>query len=457
MKPVLTAKEMATADRRALEHEPIEALIARAGAAVATHARRMLGGTYGRRVVVVAGKGHNGDDGRFAAEILRRQGARVSVIDARSAPARLPSGDLVIDAAYGTGFTGAYDAPAPAEPETAVLAVDLPSGVDADRGTASPGAVRATATVTFQALKPGLLLADGPSHAGAVVVADIGLDIGVSRTTLVEDRDVAAHLPRRARDAHKWKSAVFVCAGSPGMVGAAVLSASAAARSGAGMVRLGVPGGIGDRSVPYELVTEALPSEGFDEIVLGGIERTKVLVVGPGLGRSPSVAASIRRILQRAAIPVVLDADGLAALGDLDAAGTLLSSRVAPTILTPHDGEYARLVGSPPGDDRIGDVRSLAARTGAIVLLKGPTTVVGSPDGEIRLSDSGTPVLATAGTGDVLSGVIGAFVARGLPPIDAAALGAHVHGLAARRGHHEGLTAGDLPVLIAELLSEVLD
>lgn len=453
MKPVVSSAEMAAADRAARVLHPIEDLVARAGAAVATEARRMLGGTYGRRVVVVAGKGHNGDDGRVAAATLRRQGARVEVIDASSAPEVLPAADLVIDAAYGTGFRGSYDAPK-AHDGAPILAVDIPSGIEADSGVASPGAVWATATITFQALKPGLLLGEGPGRAGTVTVVDLGIPIGDVSAAIIEHSDIVALLPQRDRDAHKWKSAVFVCAGSPGMVGSAVLSASGALRSGAGMVRLGVPGGIGARSVPLELVEESLPIEGFDAAVLSGSQRCHSLVVGPGLGRTPATVAAIRSILDAVAVPVVLDADGIVALGTRDEAGAALGRRTAPTILTPHDGEYSGLVGAPPGEDRVGAARSLAESTGATVLLKGPTTIVANPDGAVRFVTSGSPSLATAGTGDVLSGVIAALLARGLAPIDAAALGAFIHGLAARHGLDEGLVADELPALIAVVLSE---
>jgi hydroxyethylthiazole kinase-like uncharacterized protein yjeF len=454
MKPVVTADEMAAADHAALAHTAIEDLVERAGTAVALRARRMLGGSYGRRVVVVAGKGHNGDDGRVAARLLRKSGAAVQIVDAASAPATLPAADLVIDAAYGTGFHGAYEAPRPVG-ATPVLAVDIPSGLDADTGSAAPGAVRATETITFQALKPGLLVGDGPSHAGVVHVADIGIEIGPVTARHVDDGDLAALVPRRLRESHKWKAAVFVCAGSAGMRGAPVLCASAALRTGAGMVRLGVPGGIGERPVPVEVVEVALAETEFDHAVLGELERFGSLVLGPGMGRTPAVAAAVRAVVDGAQIPLVLDADGIIALGPLADAAARLTRRRGPTILTPHDGEYAALTGSPPGEDRTASARSLARTTGAVVLLKGSTTVVADPDGEVRYVTAGSPVLATAGTGDVLAGVIGALVARGMAPLDAAAVGAHLHGRAARRGLRDGLVASDLPELIAVTLSEL--
>ena len=432
MRPVVTAAEMGVADRAALEHTTIEALVGRAGAAVAAEAVAMLGGTYGRRVVVVAGKGNNGADGRVAGAILGRRGARVTVLDAAGAPHTLPRCDLVIDAAYGTGFRGSYEAPV--APGVPVLAVDIPSGVDADRGTASVGAVRADRTVTFQAEKPGLLLGEGRDRSGVVTVVDLGITLGGVAIWHVGDEDLEL-VPARERESHKWKSAVFVCAGSPGMLGAPTLAARAAMRSGSGMVRLAVPGGTAGRPIPPEVVESQIPATGFADAVLAELDRFGALVLGPGLGRSPGTAGAVVEILSGAALPVVLDADGIVALGSVAEAATLLTRRPGPTVLTPHDGEFERLVGRPPGPDRIGAASSLARATGSVVLLKGSTTVVAEPTGRICLVTAGSPALATGGTGDVLSGVIGAFIARGLEPADAAALGAHVHGRAAARGH----------------------
>nr|MDA8292703.1 bifunctional ADP-dependent NAD(P)H-hydrate dehydratase/NAD(P)H-hydrate epimerase [Actinomycetota bacterium] len=244
MRPVLTPVEMARVDARAAEAEGLDALVARAGAAAARHALALLGGAYGRRVVVVAGRGHNGDDGRVAASHLARRGARVLVVP--PAPDVLPECDLVVDAAFGTGFHGQYAAPTvPSRPRggrAPVLAVDVPTGLDATTGVASARAVVADRTVTFGAYKPGLLLEDGPDHCGEVVVEPIGLPVEEAAAHLVEDGDVAGHLPERRRAGHKWDAAVYVVAGSPGMLGAARLAAQAASRAGSGMVRIGSPG-----------------------------------------------------------------------------------------------------------------------------------------------------------------------------------------------------------------------
>jgi ADP-dependent NAD(P)H-hydrate dehydratase / NAD(P)H-hydrate epimerase len=448
MVPVLTPDEMAAVDAAA--PEPTEVLIERAGAAVARAALDMLGGAYGRRVVVVAGKGNNGNDGRSAAERLRRRGVRVIVIPAAEAPARLAAADLVVDAAYGTGFRGRYDPPDPGG--APVLAVDIPSGVDGLTGRADEaGAVAADRTVTFAAYKPGLLFPPGRGLAGRVELADIGLDVSGATAHVVDEADVAAWIPARPVDSHKWRAARMIVAGSPGMTGAAHLAAAAAQRAGAGMVRVASPGLHPDPGLPTEAVGIAVPAAGWDEAVLGGLDRVHALVLGPGLGRTAPTVTAVHHVASGAGVPLLVDGDGLAALGD--AVPSVLGRRDAPTVLTPHDGEYARLAGHPPGDDRIAAARHLAAATGAVVLLKGSTTVVADPGGSVLLSTAGDARLATAGTGDVLSGLIGALLAQGLPAIQAAAAGAWIHGRAAARGPARGLVASDLVAALPPVVS----
>lgn len=458
MKPVVSVAEMKAIDAAALESVDESTLVERAGTAAATEALRLMGGAYGRRVVVVAGKGNNGADGRVAAAHLARRGARVEVIDAGEAPERIGLSravDLVVDGAYGTGFRGEYKAPSvPAGVK--VLAVDIPSGVDGDSGEAHGEPLRADATVTFAALKPGLLQGDGPLLAGRVSVADIGLDVSRARMWVVENVDVTAALPPRPRAAHKWQTALAVVAGSPGMTGAARLAALGAYRAGAGMVRLGIPGADPDDLPVSEAVGRALPMRQWASDALQMAERCRALVVGPGLGRSPEVAGEVRRLVAGFGGPVVVDADGLYALGSGQQAVEALhalGSDAGSVVLTPHEGEFEHLTGTTLGSDHIGATRKAAAELGAVVLLKGPTTVVADPSGEVRLAVRGSARLATAGTGDVLSGVIGAFCARGAAPLTAAVLGAHVHGAAACFGPTEGMVAGDLPDLVARWLS----
>jgi len=457
MQPVHTRDELRAADEAAIAEVGLDTLVGRAGAAVAHAALRLLGTAYGKRAVVVAGRGHNGDDGRVAASMLRRRGVRVTELDPRSLPEELPACDLVIDAAYGTGFRGEYRAPSVPE-GTPVLAIDVPSGLDSDTGLACEGAVRATETVTMAALKPGLLMGDGPSHCGTVLVEPIGIPVAPGGIWLVEDRDIAAWLPGREPETNKWRTACLVVAGSPGMLGAARFSTGAAQRAGAGMVRWCVPGASPEDLPASEAVAMAVPGTDFADAVLSELRRCRSLVIGPGLGSEPGVVASVRRLVAEAELPVIVDADGLGALGAGDTARQVLAGRKVPAVLTPHDGEYARLAATSgaerlPGGDRVAAARTLAEGLGAIVLLKGSTTAVAAPDGETFLVTSGSSRLATAGTGDVLSGVIGAFLARGLDPLRAAALAAHVHGRAAGLGLAEGLVAGDLPELVALVIS----
>ena len=451
MRPVLTPAEMADVDARAPESTDV--LVGRAGSAVAAVARSMLGGTYGRHVVVVAGKGNNGADGRVAAGLLRRRGVRVTELSTDALPGRLPSSDLVIDAAFGTGFRGSWSPPAPHAP---VLAVDLPSGVDGSSGVASGAPWRADRTVTFGAFKPGLCFADGRELAGAVEVHEIGLDCSAADIWLVEDSDVSGGWPRRRTHAHKWNQAVWVIGGSPGMTGAPALAASAAMRSGAGYVRLSVPGAsvstVGATG-PREAVTEPLPMVGWDVAVLERLGRFGSLVLGPGLGRSDAARSAVLALVGRSTVPIVLDGDALWALASVS--GPVASA--APVVITPHDGEYTQLCGHPPGQDRIAAARQLARERNVVVLLKGPTTVVATAAGEVTLVMSGDQRLATAGTGDVLSGVIGALVAGGLDLARAAALGAQVHGLAGCRGPVIGTVASDVVTAIPAVLGRLVD
>jgi NAD(P)H-hydrate epimerase len=452
MRPVVTPAEMAAIDAAA--PEPVEVLIERAGRATARAARRMLGGVYGRRVAVIAGKGNNGADGLAAAGVLRARGVRVAVIDAADAPAldlRRRAVDLVIDAAYGTGFRGALDVPDVGA--TPVLAVDIPSGVDGLTGEVGGAALLARRTVTFAALKPGLLLEPGRSFAGEVDLVEIGLDVSAARAGLVEAGDVSGWVPARATASHKWRAAVLVVAGSPAMTGAAALAAAGAQRAGAGMVRLAVPGHPTDARFPLEAVGVDIPASGWARAALEHAERCHAMVVGPGLGLDDATCADVRELVARAPMPVIVDGDALTALGS-DAA-SVVRSRVAATVLTPHDGEFARLRGAPPAADRFGSVRELADASGAIVLLKGPTTLIAAPGRLVHAVTTGDERLATAGTGDVLAGVIGAFVARGTAPLEAAAAGAWLHGRAATHGAPAGLIASDLLHGLVDALAEV--
>lgn len=451
----MTPEEMKAIDAAA--PEPVEELIDRAGHATARVALGMLGGAYGRVVVVLAGRGNNGNDGRAAGTYLERRGVKVRLIDADSAPPVLPPCDLVIDAAYGTGFRGEWTAPdivSATGERPMVLAVDIPSGVDALTGEAGPGVLAADRTVTFQALKPGLVFGDGAELCGSIDVADIGLDVSRSTRHLVEGSDVSAWWPTRAGDAHKWNGAVRVVAGSAGMLGAGRLCAEAAARAGAGLVTLSSPGI--DPDARSEVIQRRIPAVDFHHQVLSDLDRFGALVIGPGLGREEGTLTSARRLIADASLPVVIDGDGIfAAAWSADGAAPLLRPRGRPTVITPHDGEFALLTGHRPGADRVAAAGGLAADLDVVVLLKGPSTVVATPRGEVLVVDHGDERLATAGSGDVLAGMIAALLATGLAPGRAAAAAAWLHADAARRGPRRGLLAGDIIDLIPAALGSL--
>jgi NAD(P)H-hydrate epimerase len=442
MIPIVTPARMAEIDAAAADH--VDELIERAGRAVARVALRMLGGTYGRRVVVLVGPGNNGADGRVAARHLSRWGVRVVTIDALDAPPSLPAADLVIDAAFGNGLARPYTAPAVA-PATPVLAVDIPSGVDGLTGERLGAPLRADATVTFQATKPGLVFEPGRSLAGEVEVVDIGLALGEVRTHAVDDHDVAALIEAPAADDHKWRSGVRIVGGAPGMTGAASLAARAAQRCGAGIVQLAMPGSRGDEG-PTEAVGDPLPLEGWAGDAFSRIDdRIRAVLIGPGLGSVDDEALKLASAVDR---PVVFDGDALQ-----PALVPLLAQRRAATVLTPHDGEWHRIAG---GDtlDRLAATRAFAEAHSVTVVRKGPSTIIAEPDGSARVVTSGTPALATAGTGDVLAGAVVALLAGGHGAVDAATIAAHIHG-AAGAALGPGLVASEvadaLPSVVAKL------
>lgn len=458
--PVTTAEEMRCVDAAA--PLPHETLIARAGGAVARTALAMLGGTYGRVVLVLAGPGSNGADGRAAAAELAAAGVHVRVVDVGRGAGREPRSlgechrseiDLVIDAVFGTGLRDGWQPPHVGD--VPVLAVDLPSGVDADTGEIRGGALAATRTVTFGALKPGHLLGPGRLLCGRIELVDaavVGLGDGVDREAgayLVTHDDVTRWVPRRGADAHKWAAALRVVAGCPAMPGAARLVTAAAQRSGAGMVHLTSPGGL-LTGMPTETVQQALPEGDLDARagwLLDSLRRFRALVVGPGLGTDRSALDLAGRLAADAALPLVLDGDGLRV-----AHPEVLQRRPGPTVLTPHDGEFLRLTGAVPGPDRIAAVRRLAADTKSIVLLKGPTTVVADDEGACLIIDAGDERLASAGTGDVLAGLLGALLAQGVRPLHATAAAAWLHGTAAR-ACPPGMVASDLVEMLPSVLA----
>jgi NAD(P)H-hydrate epimerase len=448
--PLYTAVEMRAAEKRYPGYPGSAGeLMERAGAAVADEVLRAY--PEARRIAAVCGGGANGGDGRIAARILREVGRDVVETDDPS------NVDLVLDALFGTGFHGAPRPEAAALIErinacgAPVVAVDLPSGVDASTGETAGAAIEADVTVTFHARKVGLVIAPGRFHAGRIVVADIGLEAGptaiVHGTPALLDR-----VPRRgARDTKFSSGSLLVVGGAPGTTSAAVLTATAAMRADAGYVTLAVPAD----ALP---VAEALALEpvkrGFEwanavDSLESDVSRSSALAVGPGLGRSDEARGLVRALLETSSLPAVVDADGLFGLEPVP--------RDAPTILTPHAGELARLLDVESawvGAHRLEAAARAAERFGAVVLLKGADTIVRAPEGRTVVCDTGPPSLATAGTGDVLTGIVGAFLAKGLDAVDAAAAAAVAHGLAARSVPHQaGLVASDVAAALPSVLA----
>jgi hydroxyethylthiazole kinase-like uncharacterized protein yjeF len=410
--PLLTAEEMRHADAAATARRGTDALVNAAGTAVALEAKRMLGSCYGARVAVIVGPGLNGADGRVAAAWLRTRGARVDVVEIATQPAALHGYDVVIDAAFGLGCTRPYEAPN-VDVDTLVLAVDLPSGVDADSGAILGSPLGADVTLAIGAVK--FAHVDGPAAALTKELRFAGIGIVEKFENGIMDDDDLAGIIRRDVNDHKWKHAIHVFAGSPLMPGAAELSVRGALAGGASMVRLTSRG---DIAPLIRLPPEMVHADDGDVD-----QRCRAIVGGPGVG--PGGASWLRDRLNGVKVPVVIDADGLDR--SLLPAPAKMEAR---WVLTPHAGEFIRLTGEDLSANRIDAVRSLARDTECVVLLKGPTTIIADPSGRLRLVRSGTSALATAGSGDVLSGLIGATIARGLDPFTASALAAHVHGRA---------------------------
>jgi NAD(P)H-hydrate epimerase len=424
-------------------------LMERAGAAVAREAMRAY--PRARRFAVVCGGGSNGGDGRVAARVLCEAGRdAVETEDVAGA-------DVVVDALFGTGFHGEPRREAARLIErmnasgAPIVAVDVPSGVDASTGEVAAIAAEAALTVTFHGRKVGLVVAPGRFHAGRVVVADIGLEPGptaASRATESVLRDV----PRRGPHDSKYTSGrVLVVGGSVGMTGAVCLVAEAALRADAGYVTVAVPREVLS-VVEFRLLEPVKlgfdPASAVDEI-LAVEERADALAIGPGLGRASHVGPFVRTVLERSSLPAVVDADALFGLEPL--------SRAAPTVLTPHSGELARLLGERSADvdeHRLAAARRAADLFSAVVLLKGADSIVVAPGAGPVVCDLAPPSLATAGSGDVLTGVIAAFLAKGMDAPTAAATGAVAHGIAASLAPAQaGLIASDVVAALPLALS----
>ncbi len=448
MIPIVTPAQMNEADTATNEQVSAATLIQRAGTAVAFAARKLMAGTYGRRVLVVSGPGNNGADGAVAAETLNSWGARCDVlppaavsISGEGAPDWLPPSDcgecydLVIDAAFGTGLRARWD-PGP-QPSAPVLAVDVPSGIDALTGY-DHGSWAADLTLTFAALKPGLLLHPAATKVGRLEVADIGSELAMATTSraqayLLTDADADSLLAQAPIDTHKWQTAVRVVAGSQQYHGAGYLTCAAALLAGAGMVAVSTPGcGAEDVKRPQEAVALSTGQRWVSD-VLEDIEHFGLLVIGPGLGTDAHVLDKAAELIAHCPLPVVVDADALSAVA---ANPSCVQGRSAATVLTPHEGEFDRLMGGAAEQDRSAQSRlrqdrfksvlEAAQSYNAIVLLKGPTTLIATPaqrlssqgeqdePGYVYAVTSGSQRLATAGSGDVLTGVIAGAIASGI-------------------------------------------
>ena len=464
MRGVYPVREIRAAEAAAMATAPDGALMQRAAAALATMCAELLERVYGARVVLLVGAGNNGGDALFAGARLARRGAHVSalllergrahqsgvsalvgaggrILDAD--PALLAGVDLVVDGIVGIGgrpgLRGRAAELAGGVQDALTVAVDVPSGVDADTGEAGESAVHADVTVTFGALKPGLLVGAGAELAGEVRFVDIGLDLPGATAFVLEAGDVRATLPQPGPADDKYtRGVVGVVAGSPAYPGAGVLATGSAIGGGAGMVRYA--------GSAAEAIRARYPEVVVQEGARPGDLRVQAWTVGPGMGTDEDAAKLLAEVLATD-VPVIVDADALTVLARRP---ELVRARAAATVLTPHDREFARIAGDV-GTDRLAAARRAAAELRAVVLLKGNTTVVADPDGLAYLNPTGTPWLATAGSGDVLSGLIGSLLAAGVAAPLAAAAGAYLHGVAGQLAAAHGPPAA--PDVLAQLRS----
>lgn len=501
MQPVFSAEEMRRLDRRAIDELgiPGATLMENAGRGAAAALRAWLPtvGLRGTaRVVIVCGKGGNGGDGFVMARHLKRSGARLAVWlaappseiggDARAKLAALEQSgvkprpvhdvaavpfadaDVVVDALLGTGSRGAASGVTAQLIERMnaagrpIVALDIPSGLPADGGPPPGPAIRATLTATFAGLKRGLVTGPGVDFAGRVVVVPIGVppaevrrDVG---TFVIDPGDVARLLPPRPRGAHKGTYGhLLIVAGSLGKTGAAALAARAAMRAGAGLVTVATPQSQQPvvAALVLEAMTDALPETPSHTVaskardVIAELARTRdAVALGPGLGLDADTQTLVRDLVRDLPHPLVVDADGLTALAGRP---DVLRGAPAARCLTPHPGEMARLLGVGVGEverDRIEAARGFATGHGAYVVLKGAGTVIAAPAGDVFVNSTGNPGMASGGTGDVLTGIVGALLGRGLPPLAALQAGVYLHGLAgdlaAERVGEEALIASDV-------------
>jgi len=480
VRPLVTPDEMAAADRAVVEAgTPVEVLMERAGRAAARAAIEMMGGRYGKRVVVVCGKGSNGGDGSVAARVLASEGVSVRclfVVDetettgaarhhmelARErgvriepfAPDRLAGADIIVDAIFGTGFRGKVEGRAAdairaiRDVDVPVLAIDIPSGLDGHLGVVGPTHVVADVTLAIAAEKIGTFIS--PEAVGVVDVVDIGIPVGSADASVVQGTDVRRWLPEQDVDEHKRsRGALAILAGADDMTGAAALVVRGALRAGCGYVMLGCTARVAaivQETCPEALVYVVSDSDRLDPSALdrfsSALDKATAMAIGPGLGRGDDQSKLVERVLADVDLPIVLDADGLNAV---HGATDLLARRGEGLIITPHPAELARLADTTVDAiqrDRVAAARSAARSFRCDVLLKGHRSVIVTASGATYLNPTGGPQLATAGTGDVLTGVIGAFSAAGWDNSLQAA--AYLHGLAGDLAGDNGVVAWDV-------------
>jgi NAD(P)H-hydrate epimerase len=509
---VATAEEMRQLDQQATSDFGIPSILLMENAArgLVDKIETILWPVAGRRVVIVAGGGNNGGDGLAAARHLRMRGASVSVYllsplervggDAKTSltiwqksggtlhpagsfdwhhlEAELAHADLILDALFGTGLARPVEGEAAeaierinlsraAKKRGRIVSIDIPSGISSDTGEVWGVAVRADDTITLALPKRGHFIGAGLEHRGRLEVVDIGLPPQLVepfgfQTALITPGEISTLLPSRPRGAHKGTTGhLLVVAGSDEKSGAAAMTCSAALRTGCGLVTCAWPRSV-TRTLPVEVMTLPLPATGGTLSAAAwtplqtAISGKRAIAIGPGLSVEDDTQALVRRLIAEVSIPMVVDADGLNALAsDLSA----LKGRQGPLILTPHPGEMARLLGTSSEEvqkQRFAAASDFAREWNVIVVLKGPHTLVAAPDGAIAINPTGNPGMATAGAGDILTGVIASLLAQGLSPWDAARLGVYLHGLSgdlAARTHGEvGLIASDLIERLPEAL-----
>ncbi len=492
---VVTAEEMREIDRKTIEEVGIPAgvLMERAGSAVAARIREFF---TRRKVIVLAGSGNNGGDGVVAARELFNSGWNVKVLligkkeklspDCRNQlniarkiglpmqfRTKITSADLhsalVVDALLGTGLNKDVKGAAAeaiaflTDSESPVVSVDIPSGISSDTGQVMGSAVKADYTVTFGLPKRGHLLYPGAECAGKLFVDDIGFPEGLLtsdevKVEIVEKRIISLLVPERPRYSHKGDYGhVLIVAGSRGKTGAALMAARACLRAGSGLVTIGVPESLLDlfQSRVTEEMTLPLPDNGDGslsskaaDLILNFLSgKADVLAIGPGIGVTRETQKIMKEIIQSSRSPLVIDADGINSIADI----SVFEKAQAPAVITPHPGEMARLIRSRRSDierDRISTALSVSRETGADLILKGVPTVVAEPGGRAFVNSTGNPGMATAGTGDVLTGIVASFIGQGLNPVDASVAGVYMHGLAgdvaaSEKGEHS-LIASDI-------------